>query len=262
MAQDTGQRYEFGRLVLDYIRSFMWPVILVLAALFYWEDLMSLIKEREVDVFGVRIGPAVERLQAVEAATQQELQDVAVLVEALKASYQEDLQAAIEQIRAGDGAPENLPAPEHAAAVAQDIDAKLSSLKQNLGREVQQIQQEVTQAPPAPAAPAASDAPATPLQTRATSRADHVARLERRGFEAIVERDLQAAIEAFTEARQLWPDYHNVAEIQRFLTQMARRDAPLDEAAWATINRTILTEYSWGMPADIRAELRATAAAY
>ena len=29
MAAEGGQRYELGRLILDYLRTFMWPVIVV-----------------------------------------------------------------------------------------------------------------------------------------------------------------------------------------------------------------------------------------
>jgi hypothetical protein len=44
MAAEGGQRYEFGRLVLDYLRTFMWPVIVVALAIFYFKDLMEVIK--------------------------------------------------------------------------------------------------------------------------------------------------------------------------------------------------------------------------
>jgi len=259
MAGETDRRYELGRLVLDYIRTFMWPAVLLLIALFYWEDLISVVKERQVSVFGVEIGPAVERLQQVEATTQQELQDVAVLVEALNASYQQDLEAAIEQLRAEGGTTSAaLPQPERAAVVAQDIDAKLSSLQQNLDREVQQIQESVSQAPPGGNS---SEAPTSPAPQTGGTRADRAAVLERTGFEAILRRDLPAALKAFTEARMVWSDYHNVAEIQRYLAQVQKSSEPLDDAAWARINRIILTEYSWGMPADVRGELRTSAAA-
>ena len=271
MADDKGRGYELGRLVLDYIRTFMWPAVLLLVAVFYWDDLMSVVRERQVNVFGIEIGPAVERLQQVEATAQQELKDVAALVDALKASYQEDLQAALEQIRAEGGTPETLPGPDRSAVVAHDIDAKLASLQQNLGREVQQIQQAVTQAPATPA-PGASAPPAAqpatpsaakPVKQTTETRAEPVVALERQGFEAILERDIDAALDAFTEARRLWPDYHNVAEIQRYLAQLQKSRPSLEPSDWVNINRTILTEYSWGMPPDIRAELRAsTAAAY
>jgi hypothetical protein len=29
MAAEGGQRYELGRLILDYLRTFMWPVVIV-----------------------------------------------------------------------------------------------------------------------------------------------------------------------------------------------------------------------------------------
>jgi type I site-specific restriction endonuclease len=244
MAEERSNNYELGRLILEYLRVFMWPMVLLIIVLIYWEDFFALVRDREVNVFGLEIGPTVERIQRVEAATQQELQDIAVLVRTLQENYEQDLEAAIEQLRAGE-----------ATAALPDIETKLSSLRDNLDREVLQIQQVAAQQP---------RQQQTAIPPPADTRAERAAMLERRGLEAILSHNLDAALQAFTEARVVWPDYHNVAEIQRYLAQLKQAGSLTNEREWIAVERTLLTEYSWGIPADLRSELRrrVDAAAY
>jgi hypothetical protein len=89
----------------------------------------------------------------------------------------------------------------------------------------------------------------------AAARVEAVA-FERAGFEAILKRRLDAAIAAFESARALWPDYHNVAEIAAYLGRVKATEESLDAATWAAVDRTLLTRYSWGMPADLREMFR------
>ncbi|MGH6900883.1 MAG: hypothetical protein ACREJ5_30745 [Geminicoccaceae bacterium] len=91
MAAEGGQRYELERLILDYLKTFLWPVVIVAFAIFYFEDVVELIKGREVKVVGVEVGPAVAQLQE---ATAQELADLQALVEELRANYRRELEAA------------------------------------------------------------------------------------------------------------------------------------------------------------------------
>lgn len=260
MTAETERSYVLGRLILDYIRTFMWPAVVLLAAVIYQDDLMGILKGREFKAFGVEIGQTVQQLQHVEATTQEELDDIAALVETLQASYQRDLAAAIEQIRAENGTgggdePDALPSSGTADALAEDIDIKISSLRQNLDREVQQIQQTATRAP-LPRSPAQEQPRSEPDRSENDMRGWQAAALERAGFEAILARDFDAALEAFSEARRVWPTYNNVAEIQRRLAKLKKRGTPLDAAKWAEIDRALLTEFSWGMPPEIRAKFR------
>lgn len=256
MAEEGERSYLLGRLILDYIRTFMWPAVLLLAAVIYQDDLMGILKGREFKAFGVEIGPAVEQIQQVEATAQQELADIAALVETLRASYEREL-AAVQDGTQPRGAEPAEPSaqPEAAARVAEDIDLKISSLRENLDREVQQIQQTASRAPlPQQERQQRTAAPAGPASA---TRGERAAAFERAGFEAILDRDFEAALKAFTEARKTWSTYHNVAEIQRHLAKLEKQGTPLDAAKWAAIDRTILTEFSWGMPPDLRERFRA-----
>lgn len=88
-------------------------------------------------------------------------------------------------------------------------------------------------------------------------REENVEALERKGFEAILNRDVTAAIDAFSEARDLWPDYHNVSEIRKLLLENRTELADSGNAkAWGEIASAIDTKYSWGISPDLREKLK------
>lgn len=233
MADDDGGSYALGRLILDYIKAFMWPLVAIVVVVIYQDDVRQILAERQVDIFGLRIG---EKVEQIESQAMAEIEDLRQLLEAQKAA------AAV----ADNAAP--------VAAVTEDIEAKLSSLERNISREIAQVQdtRQVVQAAPPSERTAAVEA--------VSSRSARAAAAERRGFEALLARDAAAAIDAFDEARSIWPEYHNVAELGRSLRN--RRDELADpgSAAWTQLYRDILTRYSWGMPDDLRSALRSQVA--
>jgi hypothetical protein len=230
MADSSGGDYALGRLVLDYIKAFLWPVAAVIIVLIYQDDVRKILAEREVDIFGLRIG---EKVEQIETQAMAEIEDIRLLLEAQKQA-------------AGSTAAD----PQ----LSEDIDTKLSSLERNLSREIAQVQdaQQTVQAAPPAQRTATVDA--------ASSRASLAAAAERRGFEALVRHDVAAALAAFDEARGIWPEYHNVAELGRALRNRQDRLADPASEAWTQLYREILTRYSWGLPDDIRTAIRAEAA--
>jgi len=231
MASDSGGNYVLGRLVLDYIKAFLWPVVAVIVVLIYQDDVRKILLEREVDIFGLRIG---ERVEQIEFQALAEIDDIRLLLE----TQQAESSAAA--------------SPE----LAEDISTKLSSLERNLSREIAQVQSEqqaMQAAPPAQRQAAAPEA--------ADSRATLAAAAERRGFEALIRHDVVEAIAAFDDARSIWPEYHNVAEIGRTLRKLQDRLADPESPAWQQVYREVLTRYSWGLPADLRNAIRSGAAA-
>jgi len=225
MASDSGSDYALGHLVLDYIKAFLWPVVAVIVVLIYQDDVRKILSEREVDIFGLRIG---EKVEQIESQAMAEIEDIRLLLEAQQAGA--DTEAS----------------PELSA----DIDTKLSSLERNLSREIAQVQveQQALQAAPPSERQAAAEA--------GGSRAKSAAAAERRGFEALVRHDVTQAIAAFDEARSIWPEYHNVAEIGRALRKQQDRLTDPQSPAWQQLYREILTRYSWGLPDDLRDAIR------
>lgn len=239
-----GDRYALGWLILDYLKAFTWPALALFIVIFGWSDLMALLRDREVNVFGVTLG---QRVEGVQQRAEGELQDIAFLVGELESRL-----AAVEN--GGDaeevtpGAPASgvEPTPEEARELTRQIETKIGSLRQNLAREVEQAQMTTP--------PVQQAMPQMP-RPEPVGREAKLAGLERKGFEALLERDFEAALAAFTEARKTWPDYHNVTEIQRLLAGM-RSDPPETDADWRQVYEPILIKYSWGMPDDIRAAMR------
>jgi hypothetical protein len=234
MADENGSSYVLGRLILDYIKAFMWPLVAIVVVLIYQDDVRQILAERQVDIFGLRIG---DRVEQIESQAMAEIEDLRQLLDAQKAA-------------AETGADSSVPETQ----LSHDIETKLSSLERNISREVAQVQdtRQMVQAAPPTQRTAAVEA--------ASSRTAKAAAAERRGFEALIGRDVTSAIAAFDDARSIWPEYHNVAELGRALRN--RRDDLADPASpdWPQLYREILTRYSWGMPEDLRSALRSEVA--
>lgn len=118
---------------------------------------------------------------------------------------------------------------------------KVEIIEKNLERELAKVRETAL----------SQEAPSSTL-----SRKENVKKLEQEGFTAILNRNLSAAINAFTEARVLWPDYHNISEIRKLLINK-KKDLSGEESAraWKEVEKIILNEYSWGIPSDIREKL-------
>jgi hypothetical protein len=85
---------------------------------------------------------------------------------------------------------------------------------------------------------------------------DDASSWEAKGFNALLNKDPQAALDAFSHAEKLWPSFHSVAEIKRLLqdNQAALMAAPKEgnSEVWVNFYRTLVSKYSWGMPAEIK----------
>ena len=90
---------------------------------------------------------------------------------------------------------------------------------------------------------------------------ESAATLERKGFEALLARDVTAARAAFEAAYTRAADYHNVDEIRQLLRENERALADRDSTAWPRLYRTILSDLSWGMPKELRPGFRKAATA-
>lgn len=82
---------------------------------------------------------------------------------------------------------------------------------------------------------------------------------ELKGFESIVNKDVEVSVQAFANAEKLWPSYHNVSEIRKLLedNRVALAAAPREgkSDAWTNVYRTLISKYSWGMPAGVKTRL-------
>lgn len=247
--QEKTGRYALGWLVLDYLKAFTWPALALFVVMFGWNDLMTLLRDREVNLFGVTLG---QRVEGVQQRAEGELQDIAFLVGELEnrlAAVENGDESSAPPADTAPGSPVDAapPTPEDARELTRQIETKIGSLRENLAREVEQVQM---------TAPVAQQNLPPAATTTPNNREQRVAALERTGFDSLLANDFDTALDAFTRARKIWPDYHNVGEIQRILAQR-RDDPPVSRADWLRLYEMILIKYSWGMPDDVRAAMRA-----
>jgi hypothetical protein len=98
-----------------------------------------------------------------------------------------------------------------------------------------------------------------PVETTTGNPRAEAADWELKGFDFIVNKDAEAAIQAFANAVKLWPSYHNVAEIRKLLeaNRAALVAAPREGSSgpWSNVYRILISKYSWGMPADVKTKL-------
>lgn len=120
--------------------------------------------------------------------------------------------------------------------------------------------------PPAPPPQQQMARTATPEQQQAfyAARRSSVDRLvvpdlEKRGFEALLERNYEAAQQVIDQAVRIWPDYHNVAEIGRLLRANRAKLTAGDDAAWKEVYAVIAGKYAWGVPPEYLARMREAA---
>lgn len=101
-------------------------------------------------------------------------------------------------------------------------------------------------------------APPASIITAGETR-DDASSWEAKGFSFLLSKDAQAALDAFSHAEKLWPSFHSVAEIKKLLldNQAALAAAPKEgrSEVWVDFYRTLVTKYSWGMPADVKEKL-------
>ncbi len=217
-----------GRLVLEYIRTLIWPILVGVAVVFFSSDISTLLREREIQIGDLKFGSRIEEISEI---TTEELEEIRQSVAELIARSED---------------------PEIRQA-AEKIDQRLENLAANLDEEVDELREDVL------------ETQAGGVEEHSQSEEDDASRLEEEGFAYLAERDLEGALTSFKGARDAWPEYHNVSEIYRLLNS---RESDLKEGseearqqAWEDVLRKILEEYSWGMNDQESRKLRQAQAA-
>ncbi len=192
---------ELAKLILEYVKVLLWPLVLILVLLFYGDQVVNILETRNVDAFGLKIGGD---LDSLADNYEQEIQDLKKQIAELESDNKGDLIT------------------------------KLDRISGNVKQEINLMRTKIT----------------SPDDSLVADKKQQAIKAERQGFEAIVKGDINAALAHFATAKELWPTYHNVSEIHRLLTNNARRLNTPEQ--WARVCSTILENYSWGIPRDIR----------
>ena len=221
MANDNSHSRALA--VLEYVKVFIWPALVVTGLVVFYPEVDRIIKEGGWSVGPVKVE---QRVNALASTVRDQF------------ITQNDLATKI-QANPGDAA--------QVKKYADELIENIKTSQKGLDKEVEQLKAVIPaqQSGSNDQAPQTKDKPVTAQGW------------ELRGFDALVARDVDTAIDSFSQAESTQPQYHNVAEIKRLL--VSKRDALKDSksAEWKPTYLKILSDYSWGMPPNAREKLKA-----
>lgn len=209
-------------LVLEYLKVFIWPALLLVGVLMFQPQIVEILNSREWSIGPVTVG---KKIEEIGNSMQQQL--------AVQKRY-------IEQIEA------NANDPVLVRENARWLLGVIPTVQKNVGQDIVALKNEIQVGGAAPARGVTS----APQESAKTARD-----WELKGFEALLAKDVDAAISAFSQAEALSPTYHNVAEIHRLLADK-REVLKVKNADWKSVYKSIAGRYSWGMPAEILNRLK------
>lgn len=223
---------EKGRaqLVLEFIKAFLWPVLAVVAVLCFGPDLKDILKNRTWKIGVIEVG---DRISNLKDSMQESL------------LIQKDY---LTKIKDSSGNPEKV--RELADAAVLDIENTQRGIK----KEIQNIQEVI----PQKSSVETEDTTVKSKPKNENVSPTNVRDWELLGFKHILDKDVKAAIEAFAAAEKDWPNYHNVAEIRKELVSNSEALAAKDSSKWNDLYKHLLKDLSWGMPADVRQQIKSS----
>ena len=209
-------------LILEAARVFLWPLLIVLAVLWFESDVTDMLKNRSFKIGLVEVG---DRINSLEGSVQGEL--------ILQTDYLNKIL-------------DNADDPAIVRTTTNEALSAIGNAQVGIKKDIQNISNVVP-----------AIVPSVPEQKQLASTRPSTAKgWESIGFDNINARDIESAIAAFTEAEKLWPDYHNVSEIRRLLVRKRQDLKDPDSKTWSEVYETILRDLSWGMPAAARQEMQ------
>jgi len=244
-----------AKLFLEYVRVFIWPLIVLLVVLLFRGQIMEMISsgDFQANVFGVQV-------KAVNNAVIEELKDrekeLKRNIDALnrqlsqQQDYYNELLAQYKSLEAlaheQAGTQPDDPLASEGQSDQRASLAKATQARQNLE--------------------ARGEALFSAIQTKVdasrrivtAAEADEAAQTEREAFEALLAGEYQQAATLFQETEQIYPSYHNASEIDRLLDNNLDRllDPKTSQQARREIFSTILEKYTWGMPPELQKKMK------
>lgn len=78
---------------------------------------------------------------------------------------------------------------------------------------------------------------------------------EKKGFSFLLEKDVENSIAAFSNSEKSYNSFHQVYEISNYLNKNKSQLLTKDSAFWKTAFKTILDNYSWKMPQNVKQQI-------
>ncbi len=82
------------------------------------------------------------------------------------------------------------------------------------------------------------------------------AQLEKKALESLMNKEAEKAIQELEECEKIYPQYHSVYEVLQLLKKNRQELADRNSPKWQELYNGILENFSWRLPASIKAELK------
>ena len=241
---------ERSELILEYLKLFVWPVLIIVLVLVFRNPIISVLDsgDIEIEILGVKLKGSKANMEQVDDLKKKE------------ATLQENLNILSKDL-------ENLQAIKNRITTENlDLKNRLDNLlieQQKSGVNVkasrEQLSQEVARAKDDAEASnqVYNDAKQRVTQSQMLvneSKFQTAKKYETSGFQNLVSDRFKQSLDDFENAYQAYPEYHNVEEISKLLRKNIKKlnDPSRRNPAKINIYRQILESYSWGISADIK----------
>jgi len=219
-------RLEF---TLEIIKIFLWPTLITFAVIWLGPDLKEILKNRTWKIGVVEVGDRINNLQ-------ESMQDALML--------QKDYLIKIKV---------NSASSDKVKELAENAINTIDNSQKGVKKDINNIQQAL---PQKPLVESAITTDKNVIQEGKKLDPNSARSWELNGFKYILSRDIEPAIQAFSEAEKIWPDYHNVGEIRNLLVSNHQALETKDSAKWKECYQRILKDLAWGMPQKIRQDMQ------
>ena len=78
-------------------------------------------------------------------------------------------------------------------------------------------------------------------------KASNARNLEKRGFESLLDKDVEESIILFRQSEDSYNGYHNCYEISNYLIRNKSELKNVDSPLWNELYKKIITDWSWGL---------------
>ena len=123
-SDDAKQIFPRAHILLEYLRTLIWPLLVIVVVFAYRQDIMRVVESREIKVGPVEVG---RKLEDLNDKTKDELQTVAARLERIE------------------GAATN--APDNVKRAIADVRTSVGAIQDNYSKEAQLIQQQIATPP-------------------------------------------------------------------------------------------------------------------
>ena len=93
------------------------------------------------------------------------------------------------------------------------------------------------------------------IQNKKVNNYELALKNELEGFMAVLDKNIEAAITAFSRSENAYNSFHQVYEIENYLREKNKSNDIKDDNFWKSIYKDLLEKYSWKMPKSIKEEL-------